>query len=156
MERKYYRDGRYYIHYQQGHCGFFTSIPDKYCYFLFYEEDGKFYELLTGKCLGVKKSDGNTPYVFSNEFGYSIPLSGYSYRRYAHEVTAETFASEARQYMNDRNQIIPFIHDKLDEWKYAYKKRLEKEKKERVAEERKKIEDKNNVDWLSELLYGRK
>lgn len=58
--------------------------------------------------------------------------------------------------MHEWNQIIPFIHDKFDEWKYAYKKRLEKERQERAAEERKKIEDKDNVDWLSDLLDGRK
>ena len=73
MERKYYRDGRYYIHYQQGHCGFFTSIPDKYCYFLFYEEDGKFYELLTGKCLGVKKVMGIRPMFSRTNSGIQFP-----------------------------------------------------------------------------------
>lgn len=149
MERNYYRDMRDSIHYQQGRYGLFTSRPHKWCNLLLYEEDGKFYELLTGKYLGVEKPDGNTRYIFSNEFGYSIPLSGYSYRRYAYKITAEEFAAEARQYMHDRNQIVPFIQEKFDEWRYAYKKRLE-------AEEKKKIEDKNNVDWLSDLLDGRK
>ena len=92
MSRKFYMNARSSIQYQWGRKGLFSSTPSKCYQMMFYEENGKFFELLTGRFLGTRKYLGNTPYVVSNEFGFSIPLGGYSYYQHAHEVTIDAFA----------------------------------------------------------------
>ena len=155
MDRKFYIFEQQTIQYQWSTSGFFRSSPAKWYKIMLYEESGNYYELLTGQFLGTKKSDGYNQYVFSNEFGYSVPLSGCSIRRYAHSVTAQDFARQAREYMEEKNKIIPHINRRFEEWRIANKKRIEQERAKRCSEEKKKAEDLQNTDWLSNLLDKR-
>lgn len=97
MSRKFYKNVHSSIQYQWGRKGLFSSTPSKRYQMMFYEENGKYFELLTGRCLGTRKYLGSTPYVFSNEFGFSIPLDGYSCYQHAQEVTIDAFASDAKK-----------------------------------------------------------
>lgn len=145
MSRKFYKNVHSSIQYQWGRKGLFSSTPSKRYQMMFYEENGKFFELLTGRCLGTRKYLGNTPYVFSNEFGFSIPLDGYSYYQCAQEVTIDAFASDAKRYMRDKEQIIPYLNEQFEKWKTAYKKTCEENKLKKA-----------NADWLTTLLDSRK
>lgn len=156
MDRTFYIFEQRTIQYQWSTSGFFRSYPAKFYSIMLYEESGKFYELLTGQFLGSCKYDGNTKYVFSEEFGYSVPLSGYSVRRYAHVITAEEFAQKARIYMEDKGQILPHISKRFEQWRADYKKRMAEERSKQLAEEQKKRQDAQNVDWLSNMLNKRK
>ena len=155
MERKYYKDRRA-IQYQKSYQGFFVTTPAKYYHVLFYEEGGKFFELLTGRFLGVRKQLGQYDYVFSEDLGYAIPLSGYSIERYAAYITAEEFAALAKTYMADKDKILRPLNNRFEQWRADYRHRLEKEQAQRAAEAQKKRDDQQNVDWLSQLLDGRK
>ena len=94
--------------------------------------------------------------MFSNEFGYSVPLSGSSEYLYAHIVAPADFARLAREYMEEKNKIIPYINKRFEQWRNENKKRIEKERAQRRNEEKKKAEDLQNTDWLSNLLDKRK
>ena len=58
--------------------------------------------------------------------------------------------------MEEKNKIIPYINKRFEEWRIANKKRIEKERAERRNEEKKKVEDLQNTDWLGNLLDKRK
>lgn len=158
MDRKFYKFTQDSIQYQHMSSGFFKSYPAKFYNIMIYEEDGKFYELLTGQILGICKNYKNSDnkYIFSEEFGYSIPLSGYSINRYAHMISPEEFAKQARIYMEEKDKIIPYINKKFNQWRNTYKEELKKEALKNHAEEQKKIDDKQNIDWLTNLLNKRK
>lgn len=155
MERKYYRN-REAIVYQKQHKGVFVTTPAKYYYMLFYEENGEFFELLTGQFLGIRKKYGQYFYIFSEEFGYTIPLSGYSLGRHAEHITAEEFAARARVYMEKKSNILPAIHQHFYAWRLKYKEYKEKKQAEYIAEKNQQREDQQNLDWLSQLLDSRK
>ena len=91
MDRKFYVYSQQKIQYQWKKNGLFKSYPYKWYTIMLYEENGNYYELLTGQFLGTKESYGYYQYVFSDEFGYSVPLSGGSIYLYAHSVTPEDF-----------------------------------------------------------------
>ncbi len=156
MDRKFYMCKNMAVQYQWSTSGFFKSYPDKWYEIMLYEEDGKFYELLTGQFLGIRTSNGSYQYVFSDEFGYSVPLSGYSARRYASHVTAEEFARSAREYMDEKSKILPYINKRLEKWRIDNQKKIEQERLKRREEEKRKIEDSQNTDWLSNILDKRK
>lgn len=157
MDRKFYMFEQQPMKYQAETSGFFRKYHSaKWYKIMLYEENGNFYELLTGQFLGTKGSDGYREFVFSDEFGYSIPLSGYSFRQYAHSVTAEDFARQAREYMEEKSRIVPLINKRLGEWRITNKKRIEQEREKRCNEEKKEAEDLQNTDWLSNILDSRK
>lgn len=156
MDRNFYIFEQQLIQYQWSTSGFFKSYPAKYYKIMLYEENGNFYELLTGQFLGTKGNNGYKQYVFSEEFGYSVPLSGYSVRQYAHIVTAEDFARQAREYMEEKSKIVPYINKRFDKWRIDNQKRMEQERLKRRDEEKKKLEDSQNTDWLSNILNKRK
>lgn len=158
MERKYYKD-RYVIQYTKPYQGFFHAHNGKYFSVLFYEEDGKFYELLTGKCLGTRSGDAQKEdvYIYSEEFGYSILLRGYyNDTDEAIQLTSEEFAAEAKICMNDKKLIMPHLNKRFDKWRTRQKNRLEKEQAKRAAEKQKQKENQQNVAWLNDLLNHRK
>ena len=156
MDRKFYVYSQQKIQYQWKKNGLFKSYPDKWYTILLYEENGNYYELLTGQFLGTKESYGYYQYVFSDEFGYSVPLSGSSEYLYAHIVEPADFARLAREYMEEKNKIIPYINKRFEQWRNENKKRIEQERANRRNEEKKKAEDLQNTDWLSNLLDKRK
>ena len=155
MDRKFYIYERHQIQYQWVSSGFFRYYPAKYYKIMLYEENGNFYELLTGQFLGKRRENNGIQYVFSDEFGYSVPLSGYSDYP-AHIVTAEDFARQAREYMAEKSRIIPHINKRFKEWRSVNKKRIEQERAKCRDEEKKEAEDLQNTDWLSNLLDNRK
>lgn len=156
MDRKFYISEQQPIQYQSSASGFLINHPAKFYKIMLYEESGNFYELLTGQFLGTRANNGDYQYVFSDEFGYSVPLSGYSFYRYAHIVTAEEFARQAREYMEEKKKIIPYLNNRFKKWRIDNQKRIEQERKKRYAEEMKKIEDSQNINWLSDILDKRK
>lgn len=161
MGRKYYEDFSRYsrydgdIQYQWARNGFFKNTPAKWYRMLFYEEEGRFYELLTGTYLGIRKNLDHE-YVYSDEFGYCISLSGYSVSQYANEVTSEKFAGLAKMYMQDKEQILPHLNRRFDEWRSENQKRIAEEIEKQRKQEEKNRTDKENVNWLDDLLSGRK
>lgn len=146
MDRKYYIYRVNPIKYNRG-----LFSPTGEYMMLMYLENDKFYELLTGQYLGTYK-DGD---IFSDEFGW-IRLYGISRRQNYTLVTAEEFAREARTYMAEKSKIIPHINNRFEMWRNDNKKRIKQEKAKYYAEEKKKAEDLQNVDWLSNLLDKRK
>ncbi|MBR2640093.1 MAG: hypothetical protein IKL18_09205 [Oscillospiraceae bacterium] len=149
MDRKYYISNTK-VCYQSA--GWFSTA--KFYTILFYEEDGKFFELITGKFLGIRKNDVYDK-VYSDEFGYTFQLSGWSAGDYIHCISAEKFAGEAREYMQDKNKIIPHINEQFEQWRKEHQKKLEEERKKLSAEEIKKAQDKDNINWLNNVLNNR-
>lgn len=156
MNRKYYEANcpGCRVQYQWEKSGFFKFYPAKFYRILFYEENGEFFELLTRTFLGVRGNNGRE-YVFSDEFGYTIPLSGYSVNCFAQLVTAEDFAKKAREYMEDKSDILPHLNKTFDKWRDNNKKRIEQENQERCAKDAQKKQDTENVNWLNDLLNNR-
>lgn len=146
MDRKYYIYRVNPITYNRG-----LFSPTGEYMMLMYLENDKFYELLTGQYLGTYK-DGD---IFSDEFGW-IRHYDVSHNQNYTLVTAEEFARKARTYMAEKSKIIPHINDRFEMWRSANKKRIKQEKAKLYAEEKKKAEDLQNVDWLSNLLDKRK
>jgi len=156
MDRKFYIYDSHAIQYQWGRSGLFRSSPNKYYFIMIYEQNGAFFELLTGQFLGIRKNYGSMEYIFSDEFGYSIPLSGWSVQRYAHVITPESFANQARKYMEEKNLIIPYIHNRFKQWRSDYQKLIEQERQKQYAEAQRNREDVQNINWLSDMLNKRK
>ena len=146
MGRKYYRAYNTTICYQKPHTDRFLHYPGKYYTMLFYEENGKFYEFLTGTFLGELKIEPWSRYIVSDEPGRLLDSSGY-YPPI--EMSAEAFANEARIYMEDKNEIIPYVNALFNKWQKEHEKKVEDEKIKNHSE-------KEAESWLDDFLNNRK
>lgn len=127
----------------------------------FYEENGTFYEFFTGTVLGTEKykkdNYAQVNCVYSDRFGYSIRLelvnSNYAY---AYKITAADFAEQVQPHLEYRNRVCKVMESIFYDWEQNYAKVKREEAARRKAEEEKKKVDEKNVNWLNNLLDGRK
>lgn len=123
----------------------------------FYEQDGKFYEFFTGRFLGVR-SAVDAPgyeYVGFEEFGYKIPLTGYSEKSCASRVTGSEFADEVRPFMPYRAKIKRGLTALLNGWREERAKELRLQAAQDEAEVQRKKRSEQNVRWLEDMLNNR-
>lgn len=145
MDRKYYQAYNTEICYQEPRNGLFNSYPGKHYKILFYEENGKFFEFLTGVLIGLRYIEDGSQFVYSDEFGRVFDLNGYYPPS---EMSAEEFANKARRYMVDKNDIIPHLNKLFDKWRDNQIKNSDSQKSKSCT----KTEAEN---WLDNLLSNR-
>lgn len=152
MEREYY-SWRTRIEYRRA--GWFAqakALDNIY----FYQENGTFYEFFTGSILGTAQKNGMYDYVFSDNYGYAIPLSGYSAYRYARKLSAAEFAEQVKPHLEYRDEVSKAIYSLFADWRKKYDGVRKEEEAKRRAADAKARTDKSNEQWLEDMLNNRK
>ena len=119
--------------------------------FLFYEQEGNFYEFFTGRFLGTcdvpPNVGGKNRIIYVPESTLEIPLS-FCYPSECSEATRLTstgFAEEAKKHLPYKSQILPIISNyfkaKHDKWLVV--------KQQECASKAKKQE---TEDWLDSVI----
>ena len=150
MSRTYYEGGFNIIY--DGGTGWFTVRDTKYYAGLLYEENGKFYEFMTGECLGeenIKSSANLFVRVHSDEYGDIINAA-------IHKRTAEDFARKAKEYMPYKGKIVRLVREELAKRRKAYAKELEEQKRKAAEQAARAKEDKENAAWLEQQFKNRR
>lgn len=155
MEREYYRDGWKYVNVGNG---FFPRVLQ---YIYFYEQDGVFYEFFTGQALGIRapyKTYGGNEYdrIYSDEFGYTIALNGWSGILYAKKIPSTVFANEVKPFMPYRAKAEKLLKEQFQIWRKRQARELKEQAARAQAEARQQVQTEQNQRWLEDILNNRR